>query len=366
MMRGALVAVVLAAGVALLAEAALRVAGRLRSGDWPQSRKSRFQAELESLRAVYRGHPFLNTAPREGGSVVALGKSVALNSLGYRSPERPLRKPAGARRLVLAGGSTTFDVSAPSNAETWPYLLEARLGGVEVWNAGFPGWTSLESTVSFALRERDLEPEIVVLYHGVNDLQPAAHAPFDRQYERGHAELARRALGLELEPLGWLGRSLLWEWLVDRRGERDLWAAVGAEASAGGRRERTGRIGEPALAAFARNLGSAVAIAHDAGARVVVATQPLRIRAAQRDADLRYLEGWYPNLVASAAPAELERLNDVTRRLASARGLPLADVAADIAWTDADFADPFHYTASGREKLAAHLAARLTDSKPSR
>ena len=99
-------------------------------------------------------------------------------------------------------------------------MLEADLlkrgAGVEVWNAGFPGWTSLENTLSFALRDRDLAPDVVLLYAGINDLQPGAHQPFDRAYEHGHAELARRALGFELAPPSLWSRSVLLERVADR------------------------------------------------------------------------------------------------------------------------------------------------------
>jgi lysophospholipase L1-like esterase len=317
------------------------------------------------MRSIYRPHPFLNTAAREGAATEVFGKRASINSLGYRSPERP-GGPApdgvGTRRVLFAGGSTTFDILAPDDESTWPWrvetLLRARGEEVEVWNAGFPGWTSLENLISLAVRDLDLAPELVVIYQGINDLQPAGHFPFDRQYEHGHAELARRALGLELEPPPWHARSILAEKVVAAlAGPADPWRSLAAEAPAAG---RLPRIPDVAVATFQRNVRSAIALAHGHGARVILATQPIRLRQAQRESDLRYLEGWLPGLEAAAAPAELERLNQVLRDLAGDGLAELADVAAEVPWNDEDFGDPLHYSEAGRAKLAGFMTGRVS------
>jgi lysophospholipase L1-like esterase len=341
-----------------LGEASLRIAGRLRHGAWPHTRAAVFYDQILLLRKIYRGHAYLNTAPHEGGTVSAFGKSVALDRHGYRSPERPLAKPQGVIRILAAGGSTTFDISAPDNAGTWPSLLEKRLGPrVEVWNAGFPGWTSQENLIALAIRDLDLAPDLVILSQGINDLQPASHEPFDPQYETGHAELTHRALGLELPPPSWPARSVLLEKLGDAlRGPSDPWTAL-AEPSTG--KPRRERIGPGGLAAFERNVRSIVALAGSRGTRVLLVTQPIRIRATHREADLAYLADWYPELMPEAAPGQLERLNDVVRKLA-AEGLgPLADPVRDIRWEDQDFSDPLHTGESGRRKLVDFLTPRV-------
>lgn len=339
-----------------LAEAALRVVLRVRDGAWPQTRAAAFHEEVGRLLRIYRLHSYLNTGPREGGKTSVFGKTASLNRLGYRSPERPLAKPAGVSRVLVAGGSTTFDVLADDDAAAWPNQLEARLRGegrsVEVWNAGFPGWTSQENVISLAIRDLDLQPDVAVFYQGINDLQPASHQPFDPQYERGHAELSRRALGLELPPPSWLGRSLLIEKL---RRPADPWSALAAPGG-GARRPR---ISPEGIAVFERNARSFAALARSRGARVLLVTQPARIRAANREADLAYLAGWYPELAPEAVPAELERLNDVLRRLAAEGAGTLADAAREIAWEDEDFGDPMHYAGGGRRKLVEYLTPRI-------
>jgi lysophospholipase L1-like esterase len=356
-----LLAVVATVAAVVALEGGVRLVGLVRTGSWPQTAEAAFRAELEQALVLYRRHPYLDVAPREGARVQAFGKQAAFNSHGYRSPERDLAKPTGTIRVLCAGGSTTFDLLAATDADTWPARLERELraagAAVEVWNAGFPGWTSLENLISLELRDVDLRPEVVVLLQGVNDLQPAGHRPFDPQYEHGHAEVTRRALGFEVAPLGWLDRSLVAERI--RRWGRpvtDPWQQLRPAGPAGPRRPQVAAKG---VATFARNVRSFVAVATAHGARVLLVTQTIHPRPQHAAADRAYLANWYPGLRPESAPRELERLNDVLRAV----GREHADVtvvdAARGAWLDADFADPLHFSAQGSAKLADLLASEL-------
>lgn len=369
LLRGLLLATAVAVLLLAGAEAALRAGLRLRDGAWPQTKAAAFYDQVGILRRIYRRHAYLNTSPRESGKAEVFGKRATLNRLGYRSPERPRAKPPGIFRVLVSGGSTTFDVLADDDASTWPNLLEARLraGGrpIEVWNAGFPGWTSQENVISLAIRDQDLAPDLAILYQGANDLQPAAHQPFDPMYEHGHAELTRRALGLELPPPSWLGRSLLVEKLRELSGgPADPWRSLERPDLAAS--PRRNEIAPESVAVFERNVRSFAALARSRAARVLLVTQPVRIRTAGRAADLAWLAGWYPGLNPEAVPQELEKLNDVLRRLGSEGVGTLAEVDRDIAWTDADFGDPLHYTREGRRKLVEHLAPRVATAYTSK
>jgi lysophospholipase L1-like esterase len=350
---GAVVALLLAVGLFAVGEAALRVAGRVRTGAWPVTEAVARQRTLAQLARLFRPHPYLVVAPREGARIEIGGKSASFNAAGYRSPERPVAKPPGTLRVVVAGGSTTFDTLAPSDAESWPWLLEAELRRrdwpVEVWNAGLPTWTSAESLISLALRDLDLEPDVVVFYHGINDLQPAAFRPFERDYERGHPRLARAALGLLDRPPPPWRRSLL------------LAALAPPPAAAPPAAEGGGALPPAAIDTFARNVRSFAALAAAEGAATLLVTQPMRLRRGHLAADRRYLEEWLPGWQGSAAPGQLERLNDVLRAAplelaADAPGTALADAAAAIDWRDEDFGDPVHNTRGGAAKLALFLA----------
>jgi lysophospholipase L1-like esterase len=97
------------------------------------------------------------------------------NSLGFRGAEIVLPKPAGVYRIVCLGGSTTYSDGVQDYAQSYPalletYLRERGLANVDVVNAGVPGYTSLETLINLQTRVLDLEPDLIVVYHGINEV----------------------------------------------------------------------------------------------------------------------------------------------------------------------------------------------------
>jgi len=99
------------------------------------------------------------------------------NSLGYRGEEIDIPKPAGQFRIVCLGGSTTYTSEVKDYRDSYPYLLEKYLraqgyADVTVVNAGAGSWSSWESLINFELRVLDLDPDLIIVYHGINDISP--------------------------------------------------------------------------------------------------------------------------------------------------------------------------------------------------
>jgi len=362
MTRDALVIAMLTVAVLGIAEAGVRVLDRARLGHWTHTSLVTFLDQMRAVTRIYREHPFLNVGPNEGTHAAPLGRLTSFNSLGYRSPERPRAKPPGTMRIVCAGGSTTFDLLAADDG-TWPSQLEAQLRRrgvpVEVWNAGFPGWCSVENMISLAIRDVDLAPDIVILLQGFNDLQPATQLPFNAQYEGFHTRAIRVTHGIDMLPVPWYQHSLLFEKLrATLLGSRPLVMTLPGQRDIVMREE----IPPEAVAVFERNVRSFIAVAREHGASILLVTQPVRLRAASAEADAGWFERWIPGLRGKRLPAELERLNDVLRKLGGGP-VTVADAAREIAWTDQDFGDPIHYGPSGSSKLASFLTDRL-DAMP--
>ncbi len=230
-----------------------------------------------------------------------------------------------------------------------------------MWNAGFPGWTSLESLIALETRDLELGPDVVVLYQGINDLQPAAHEPLDPQYEAFHVPMQLGYLGFETPSIAWYERLVLLELARNAVfGERPP-AIQGLPARPPSTRTT---LTPGALRVFARNVRSIVAVAREHGARVVLVTQPLRRRDAGWASDRKVLETWIPDLDPEAAFPALDALNDLLRLVARTDGVVLADAARDVAWTDRDFADPMHTTGYGSMKLAHFLAPVVASLLP--
>ncbi len=364
-LRSGLLLAVLTLLLLLALEGLTRTFLRLRADAWPQTRLSAFYQGLETTLRLYRAHPYLNTAPREGIWIATFDKAARLNGGGYRSPERDLIKLRATQRILFSGDSTTFDLLAASNERSWLWQIESQLRDrdldIEVWNAGFPGWTTLESTIALLTRDLDLAPDVIVLFQGIHDLQPAAHHPFDPQYEHGHADLARRAAGFDLAPLALVERSVLLESLRDRIfGAPDPWQRL----ASGGRSPHVETLPEAALATIERNVRAFVALGQSRDATVVLVTQAVRLRANHLDGDRSYLAGWIPGLPPDRVAIELERVNAVLRHVASDTGAHLVDAAHAFDWLDTDFPDPMHFSAAGSERFAHFLRSRLETLLP--
>src|SRR5690606_1422490 len=64
-----------------------------------------------------------------------------------------------------------------SDATTWPARLGVHLSQryperrIEVINAGTSGYSTFESIVNLAFRVSQLEPDLVIVYHSINDMR---------------------------------------------------------------------------------------------------------------------------------------------------------------------------------------------------
>ncbi len=98
-------------------------------------------------------------------------------------PVRP-PPPSGRARVVAFGGSTTGGAFQNDDLrEFYPALVEQRLsGGVEVLNQGVGGWTTFHIRRYAADHLAALEPDVVSLYVGHNDLLTPAPAPYETLY----------------------------------------------------------------------------------------------------------------------------------------------------------------------------------------
>ena len=129
---------------------------------------------------AFEPHPQLVLVPKPGfGATSEHGKSVRHNSHGFRGPELQREKPAATFRIACLGGSSTYGTGPTSNEATWPEVLRRELIAarpelqVEVLNAGVPTWTTFESLVGLAFRVEPFAPDLVIVYHAMNDASAA-------------------------------------------------------------------------------------------------------------------------------------------------------------------------------------------------
>ncbi|GJM21293.1 MAG: hypothetical protein DHS20C15_12080 [Planctomycetota bacterium] len=138
--------------------------------------EDRLVHDWEDMR--YEGHPYLAYTPRKNWIAGDPAKPrTQHNSHGFRGPEITREKPEGTFRVACLGGSSTYGHGPSSNRATWPFqlqlLLEKERGGkpVEVLNAGTSGYSSFESLINLAIRVVEYDPDVVLVYHSINDVR---------------------------------------------------------------------------------------------------------------------------------------------------------------------------------------------------
>jgi lysophospholipase L1-like esterase len=156
----------------------------LRMGLLPAYSKAATRPSIENLQesAMSVGHPFLGYAlkpnlTKDHGQPHRL---TTHNAAGYRGELRAIPKPEGVYRILCLGGSSTHGTTPNTDADTWParleqHLTEATGKKIEVINFGVFGYSTFESLVNLSFRGVKLEPDLVLVYHSINDMRSALY-----------------------------------------------------------------------------------------------------------------------------------------------------------------------------------------------
>lgn len=319
---------------------------------------ARLLHEPAPVRRVY--DPFAYRIPQPGLVDTFTGRdgepvTVRLNELGMRGPSIAAPAP-GALTLVFLGGSTTENY-AYELAATFPERIGRELervrGPVRVFNAGMSGATSGTSLGRLQHQVLDLDPDLVVVLHGINDLVWGFHPAF-------------RADGRHLErppEAGERPRSYLLDWLRRRRPRRPQGDPPAPDL------EQRDFADFPARRVFARNLRSMAAIARAHGVPIVLVTQPTMYSEtpaagdAERFVMTRALAGTGRVPDVATLARGMRAMNDTTREVAASfdGGVFLVDLDARLPRSWDVFYDECHFTRLGNERVASELAPAIAD-----
>lgn len=281
------------------------------------------------------------------------------NSLGYSGTrEWSATRLPGSVRIYCVGGSTTeaHDPQQGPDA-SWPGKLEDRLRarfpgrGIECINAGTAGYTSAESLAEFLFRGVDLQPDILLVYHNVNDAwtcQMVDGFKSDYSHARRHKPW-RVGWVNRLPQLPWcLTYQRLRAWIADRYGKANAliyWIADPPWTAA--------RAVDPmAVAAFRRNIINLA-------------------RVAQAWSCLPVLIQWECDWEARQLPEYLPRNAEMTQvyfDLLRANNHALEEIASQIEgcrcisvgpFDPHDFVDTIHFSPRGLDEMARRVAEKI-------
>jgi len=326
------------------------------------------RAELTSARV--EPHPYLAYANKPGYASderAGGGKQVSHNALGLRGPETTWEKPAGVYRIVCLGGSSTYGFGPTSDATTWPARLQEHLNAaapplrVEVLNGGCQGYTSFESLINLSIRLIDLQPDLVVVYHAINDMRCAVwqQARRDNTHWRAIWPVERKSAIERLlarTTTFRLLRNLDPAWRARRSGDLG-WYAI---RDYGRGSYSMGPAAEIGFQSLHRNLVGIAGVARQHGARVLFGLQATRWSDFDRFGD----EAWIQR-------DGMKRALEITRATGAELDVPVVDLAAVLEaeaerqvaanGSDTIFTSEVHITDEGADLLARTLAASILE-----
>lgn len=304
---------------------------------------------------LYRPHHYAlyNLTPN-----LATADGLRHNHLGLRDA-RALAPDPMAVRIVFLGGSTTYTIGIPDNRRIFTARLEKRLNQalagvlgerrIEVVNAGLPGATSAENLIRLELLVAEIEPDLVVIQHGLNDGWTRAAGDLAPDYANYRRRWAPPPCWPQGRPLAagavaWLRqRSMVVALAVG--GLRLLPVPVVADYVRHPDEHLTMAHLEAAPTSyFARNARSMIAVAHSFGADVLLATMAVA-------------PGWDP--LPCRAVAEHNR---VLTEIAAAADVALFDFAAMMDTAPEAMPDGRHVSQEGSDLKADLFATYLLES----
>lgn len=271
---------------------------------------------------------------------------------------------AGAIRVAVVGGSTTFG-SGMNDEDTWPSRLQAMLGdGFRVTNFGMPGYSSAESVVQMALLVPESRPDIVVVYQGWNDLHNYHETDLGPDY-RGHAVRLLKFLGVEpprppsaFEKLASTSAVVHFARSLSRRVHPPRTpGATGDSSPLGGGQDIRDVPDTLVDRLYLRNLRTMKRLADGQGAFMVFVPQVLDSTRFRGETG----SWWTARIRNSATPGLMRHLNERMRLACGTAdsGCVVLWGVEGLSWTHEDFIDEGHFSVQGNEKFARFVFSEL-------
>jgi len=285
---------------------------------------------------------------------------IVINSLGFRSPELQQTDPKKVVRFAFLGGSTTFCQEVSGNDMVWPDILTRQLqkafpnSPIDYINASATAYNASDSLVNLSQRVAPHSPNVVFIYHAVNDIavngfkqaREQGVASSNRAQYTWHKKLNEVSLLAELihKNLGILNRQKKID-LMDNKIELDI---------------------DQLAQAFRHDLEMLVNEALNVAELVVIPVFVNHLRADQTPAEKEVASTThafhFSYLTSDDLILAFDTYNDVIREFGVHENVLIIETEDAIEGTPENFIDSVHFTNTGSERLAGHLAMELSNS----
>jgi lysophospholipase L1-like esterase len=298
----------------------------------------------------------------------------SVNNMGFRGDTLLEPKPAGEYRIFLVGGSTTECRVVDDSQELGRALqnqLNDHLAGepnIKVYNAGISGDKSFDHVAMIAHRIIHLQPDVITVFAGINDLVAAANGADYLHYRESGSREQDLVSSLKYAATDFqIGRRIFG--IIDRFGQKDdkqLFQEIRKrtnfrnKAKARMRRPVSDAPPKTDLAHYRNNLLTIIGIAKAHKIPLVLMTQATTWNS-KVDAEA---ENWHWMALAFDKYAynedlldkALESYNDVMRQLAADYDVPILDLARVLPKSLEFFCDDCHFNVKGARVAASLLS----------
>ena len=280
------------------------------------------------------------------------------NSLGLRGPEVVIPKPKGFYRIVVTGGSTTYDYGIKSWKDDFARQLQRELrqiysyDKIEVINGGVTGYSSYESLINLEFKLLDTEPDMMIIYDNLNDVHARMVNP---AFYKGDNSGRRKVFNSELEfPWNWTFARLLAGHTigVDTYTSTSTTAFMSKESTfidkINGTPDEVLAKNKPVY--FLRNLRSMLGIAREFDVNVILAT-------------FAYTDKMNDYIVSPHYKKAISEQNDIIRQLSSSEHINFYDHATEFPNEAKYFIDGRHLNENGAKLKGAMFANYISKNK---
>ncbi len=300
----------------------------------------------------YKEHHYLNYALNPDAPYLGTKQYSADFKIRRTEPIRP-RSAVRWRGLAL-GGSTTFGEKLAKESDTWPFRLEEQIrrkfgAEYEFINGGVGGYTIEENLIHYLTLLTHLDPDVVVLYVGINDVHPRFFGEIAPDYS--NYRIPWRSYGQIIEPPNPLLKHFapyqyyflrLHIFPAATRGIGEVAAKRYPEAS-----EWNAGLQRNPPAIYEQNLKNLVALIRGQGRKVLVVPQIYR---ATKDEE-RIFE------------SAVREHNEINRSVATAGSIPFAANALTFKLSDGELTDSCHFTSKGAQEFSTLVLDSLIENQ---